>query len=332
MLRKAIFLSLSGLISGHAAADCTLARGTPTTLNLPAQTIAISADAAADTSTPIAGAIYTTASLGSAVGYDDCVAGIAGGRELVGLTETVATKLYKTNVPGIGVKVHLYNPESGGFGAYPTSYVVSFPNGEATGTYDWVAGRYYRVQFYKIADKLTLTDPTGDVVLNAGTLGYEWLGSDNVRPMTLFVNQIKIVSTPACTVEGSKTIDFGTVTPAMVSAGVERDLDFSLTCKTDYGTYSTTAGLTTTTPSSDLTYIKVTDAANNTDNLGIQILNSSGSAIKVDNTVLERVATTASDSAAQFNWKAKLINVSTGSSRPQNGNFTAQAEIVMSIN
>lgn len=332
MLRKAIFLSLSGLIAGNAAADCTLISGIPTTLSLPAQTIAISADAVADTTIPIAGAIYTTPPMGASVTYEGCLNGAPAGRRLIDLTDTVATRLYKTNVPGIGVKVHLYNPSSGGFGAYPADYNVTFEDGTAEGTANWAAGRYYRVQFYKVADKLTLTDPAGDVVLDAKTLAYEWVGSDSVRPMSLFVNQIKIVSTPACTVEDTKTIDFNTVTPAMVAAGVERDLDFSLNCKTDYGTYSTTASVTTTTPSTDSTYIKVTDAGGNMDNLGIQILNSSGGVMAVNGTVLERIATTASGTAAQFNWKAKLVNVSSGSSRPQNGQFTARAEIVLNIN
>ncbi|WP_158780628.1 fimbrial protein [Pantoea sp. BAV 3049] len=331
MLRKAIFLSLSGLIAGNAAADCTLARGAVTILNLPAQTIAISADAEASTTAPIASAKFTTSPTASAIGYDDCLAGTPAGRKLIGLSEEVTTRLFKTNVPGIGVKVHIYNPSTGSFGYYPIDYSVSFDNGESKGTWDWAAGSYYRVQFYKV-DKLTLTDPAGDVVINAGTLGYEWIGSDGVRPVSLFANQIKIVSTPACTVEDTKTIDFGTVTPAMVATGVEKPLDFSLNCKTDYGTYSTTASVTTTTPSTDSTYIKVTDASGNMDNLGIQILNSSGGVMAVNGTVLERIATTASDTAAQFNWKAKLVNVSSGSSRPQNGQFTARAEIVMNIN
>lgn len=330
MLRKVIFLSLSGLIANNAAADCTLTRGTPTILSLPAQTITISADAVTDLSNPIA--TFTTSSLGSSIGYDECVSGLAAGRVLIGLGEEAATRLYKTNIPGIGVKLHIYVPDSASFGYYPINYTLTFSNGESKGTWDWVAGSYYRIRFYKVDDTLTLSDPTGDIVLDSGTLGYEWLGADSVRPVSLFINQIKIISTPACTVENTKIIDFNTVTPAMVAAGVERNLDFSLTCKTDYGSYSTTASITTTTPSSDATYIKVTDADGNTDNLGIQILSNSGSVINVDGSILEKIASTSTNSAATFNWRAKLINTSTGSSRPQNGTFTAKAEIVLDIN
>jgi len=330
MLRKVIFLSLSGLIAGNAAADCTLARGTPTILSLPAQTITISADAVADLSTPVT--TLTTSSLGSAIGYDECVSNQAAGRVLLGLGEEVSTRLYKTNIPGIGVKLHIYVPEQASFGYYPIDYTLTFGNGENTGSWDWIAGSYYRIRFYKVADTLMLSDPAGDIVLDSGILGYEWLGTDAVRPVSLFINQIKIISTPACTVENTKTIDFGTVTPTMVAAGVERNLDFSLTCKTDYGSYSTTASITTTTPSSNATYIKVTDADGNTDNLGIQILSNSGSVINVDGSILEKIASTTTNSASKFNWKAKLINTSTSSSRPKNGTFTAKAEIVLDIN
>ncbi|MEW5290572.1 MULTISPECIES: fimbrial protein [Erwinia] len=332
MLRKVILLSFSGLAATNAAAECVLARGTPTTLTLAAQTITVSADAAADTSTPISGAIYTTSAIPTNIGYDGCVAGIPAGRVLIGLSEAVATKIFKTNIDGIGVKVQAYTGT--GFGNYPLDYTVSFSGGESTGTFDWKAGSYYRLQFFKTADTLSLSDPTGDVVLDAGSLAYEWVQDDATRGISLTINQIKVISTPACTFDSSKTIDFSTVTPAMLtSGGVEKPLVFGLTCKTDYGSYSANASITSTTSSTDNKYIRVTDSSGNSDNqLGIEIYNSSGGQMSLSGNVLEKSSTVASGVAAEFNWTAKLVNAGTDKTRPQNGSFTAQAEILLQLN
>lgn len=333
MLRKIIFLSLSGLIVSNAAAQCTLARGALTTLTLPAQTITISADAAADTSTPISGAIFTTSTIAN-IGYDDCISGTPVGRTLVGLNDQITTRLYKTNVDGIGVKVHYRSATSTGYSYYPNESTITFDNDETTGTWDWPTGSYFRVQFYKTSDTLGLSDTSGDVVLDAGTLAYEWIMDEATRPLTLNINQIKIISTPACTVDSSKTVDFSTVTPTMLSnEGVEKPLDFGLTCKTDYGTYSANASITSTASSTDSKYIQVTDSSGSSNNqLGIEIYNSSGILMTLNGNTLEKSSTVASGVAAEFNWTAKLVNTDTSKSKPQNGSFTAQAEILLQLN
>ncbi|MCX8958680.1 fimbrial protein [Erwinia psidii] len=332
MLWKAVFLSLSGLVAANATAQCTLARGKPITLVLPAQTITISADAVKDLSAPISGAEFVTSAISTNIGYDDCLAGTPAGRRLPGAGDIITTKIYKTNIEGIGVMVHLY--VGSGFGYYPIDYNVSYANGESTGTFDWKAGNYFRVRFFKTSDTLSLSDPSGDIVLDAGTLGYEWIMDEATRPMTLDINQIKIISTPACTTSESKTIDFSTVTPAMLTnGGVEKPLDFGMTCKTDYGTYSAIASVTSTASSTDSRYIQVTDSSGNSDNqLGIEIYNSSGSLMTLNGNTLEKLSSVASGVAAQFNWTAKLINTGSSKTRPQNGNFTAKAEILLQLN
>lgn len=333
MLRKVIFLLSSALLASNAAAQCTLARGAFTTLTLPAETITISADAVADTTNPIANGVFTTSTL-SNIGYDECPAGTPIGRSLVGLSETVATRLYKTNVEGIGVKVHYRSATAKGFSFYPNQSTVGFENNEPIGTWDWSTGSYYRLQFFKTSDTLSLSDSSDNVVLNAGPLAYEWIMSEATRPVTLNINQIKIISTPACTVDSSKTIDFSTVTHAMLkSGGIEKPLDFGLTCKTDYGTYSAQASISSSTSSTDSKYIRVTDASGNSDNqLGIEIYNSSGSLMILNGTTLEKSDTVASGVAAQFNWIAKLVNTGSGKTRPQHGKFTASAEILLQLN
>lgn len=332
MLKKIMFFTVSLLLAGEASAACELnpAFSSPMAREIGGTTIRISADAPNDASTPIA--TFDSAPFGQKISYINCFPGDIYGKSIIGLqNQDTTTKIFPTLVPGIGVKVQWSNGAA--FGNYPSSATI--PTDDQNGvSFTYPANSYFRVMFYKIADKVSLSNMNGDLILTPGEIAYNWVNAADPAnyAQKLTIGSFTIISTPACTVEDAKTIDFGTVTPAMVSAGVERNLDFSLTCKTDYGSYSTTAGVTTTTPSSDATYIKVTDAAGNTDNLGIQILNSTGGVMAVNNTVLEKMASTASDSAAQFNWKAKLINVSSGSSRPQNGQFTARAEIVMNIN
>ena len=89
--------------------------------------------------------------------------------------------------------------------------------------------------------------------------------------------------------------------------------------------------MTTPTPSADASYIRVSDAANNTDALGIEIYNSAGDLIKVDGSSTEQSAAKANNASMQFNWKAKLINAASAAARPQNGAFTARAEIILQI-
>ena len=328
MLRIILFLIVQALLAEAAHALCQLApdSASPQTLTIAAQTIIIRADAPGDTTTPIAS--YDSSATAGTIRYINCSQGNVHGKDVTYLTgQDTSTKIYPTRLPGIGIKIKDYN----GFAMsdLPSSGTIA-----EFGSAAFAAGSFFRIEFYKTKETLTLTQATGDELLPGGDLAYSYINSKDVAYYAKKLNTgvFKIISTPVCSTDNARTIDFGTVTPAIMKAGgVERNLDFSLSCKTDYGTWSAIAGIITTTPSSNGKYIKVTDAAKNSDALGIEIYDSTNRLLTVDGSTTEQSAATVSNASVQFNWKAKLIDTLTRNARPQNGQFTARAEIVIQI-
>ncbi|NEG61277.1 fimbrial protein [Pantoea agglomerans] len=327
MLRIYVFLFCAIVMSPGAWAACTLARGQPTQLAINAQTITITADAAIDTTTPIAQ--FDTPVTGSAIGYDDCIVGTEYGKRVVNLTgQDLSTRIYQTNIPGIGIKLLFSNGRA--FGNFPsTSYTRPVPGTEGNGTLDLAAGSFFRVQFFKTGN-IKLTDPAGNTIIPAGLLAYYYIVSDNPASyiINLTVGEMKLISTPTCTTDGTKTVDFNTVTPSLLKAGVTRDLGFSITCKSDYGSYAAKASMITNSPSSDGTYIRVLDATGNSDSLGIRITDGLNQLMNVNGTTTEDKNST-SQGPTEFTWKATLIPGK--SATPAGGTFTAAAEILFDI-
>lgn len=235
MLRKTVLLFMDVVFAPSTFATCTLARGQPTTLTIPSQMIVISADMMADTSAYIPGAKYDSNALTSPVGFDDCDNGTEYRKRPIGL------------IPGIGVK--LMSSNSTAMGGFPQTANIKFTL--PTGTFDYPVGSYCEIQFFKTSDTVTLKDPVnGDVVLPAGDLAYSYILADSLANFTMKLNigEIRIRSTPACTVDRpTKSIDFNNVTPTLLAAGVVRDLSFGITCKSDYGSYSAKASMTSST-------------------------------------------------------------------------------------
>ncbi|MCT4715760.1 fimbrial protein [Enterobacteriaceae bacterium H18W14] len=328
MLRIFVAMASAFIFSHGAEAACTLARGAPTTVTIPSQVIRIAADAPVDTSNPVAQ--YDSPTAGQNIGYDDCLAGTEYGKRVLNLIgQNSSTKIYQTNIPGIGIKILWNNSEA--FGNFPSTSYLSFKNGEQSGTFDFLAGSFYRVQFFKTEDILRLNNPQGDTVLPAAEIAYNYLRTEDPASyvMKLSIGEIKVISTPACTTDGTKTVDFNNVTPSLLSAGVVRNLDFAIVCKSDYGSYSAKASIVTNTPSSDASYIRVEDAAGNKDRLGIQITDGAGRAMKVDGSTSEQKTSITSQGPAEFAWNAKLIPANQPS--PAGGRFHAKAEIVFDI-
>lgn len=327
MLRIAIALLSTMLISPGAWAVCTLARGQPTPLAIASQTITISADAAIDSATPVAQ--YDSPAVGSDIGYDNCVNGSEYGKRVLNLLgQDLSTRIYQTNISGIGVKLLFSNGTA--FGNFPSTSYLNFSGNETVGTLDIPGQSFYRIQFFKTGN-LRLNNATGDTVLSPGQIAYNYLLNDNPANFTtnLTIGEIKVISTPSCTADNGKTVDFNTVTPTLLSAGVTRNLDFAIVCKSDYGTYSAKASMTTDTPSSDGSYIRVEDAAGNKDRLGIRITDGLNQLMKVDGSTSEQKSSITSQGPAEFSWKATLIPGNTAT--PAGGTFTAKAEIVFDI-
>lgn len=327
MLRIAITLCALALTPA-ASAVCTLARGAPTAVSIPSQVIRINANASTSTSTPIAE--FDSNQAGQNIGYDSCVVGTEYGKRVINLTgQDSSTRIYPTTIPGIGIKL-LWNNGTA-FGNFPSTSKLTISSGNQETTFDYVAASFYRIQFFKTANNLRLSDPNGDTVLPAGDIAYNYLMTADPASyiMKLAIGDIKIISTPTCDVDSAKTIDFNEVTPSLLSNGVSRKLDFNITCKSDYGTYSAAASMIADTPSSDGSYIRVKDAGGNLDRLGIKITDGSGKAMKVDGSTSEQKTSITSQGPAEFAWNATLF--ASGKTAPAGGTFNAKAEVVFDI-
>ncbi|WP_024562404.1 fimbrial protein [Siccibacter turicensis] len=333
MRKITIMIAVLCSLAMKAHADCDLSPttgGGPWIATIPAAIITVDANQPADTTNPIAQ--YDSPTQGYGQTYLHCMKGTPYGRDVYGLYGMDAsTLIYKTNVDGIGVKLSWSNGAN--LGTIPKDATYT-PTGEdkTQGDFMYPANSYFRVQFFKTTDSLTLTNADGDLVLPAGEIAYSWLKTKSPAAYTqqLNIGRILIVSTPSCTYSADQTIDFGTVTSnTLTSNGIERPLPFNINCRTDYGYYSASATLTTLTPSSDSSYIKVTDAGGKDDRMGIKIRNSKGEDMKVDGSSSEAINNKASTVPAQFNWTAILIP--TGTTPPTDGDFTAKAEIVLQL-
>lgn len=331
---RILIVGLAGVIFSSAAQAAAgeicwlnLEVGTsPTTLTVAAQTIYISADAASDTTASIGD--YYSPSTTAYIRYEFCNPGTPYGKRTENLSGVPSSdKIYPTNIPGIGVKLWFNNATAEG--AFPSDAKLSFPDNQP-GLFSVYPGSHYHIQFFKTSDRLRLKDPLGDTVLEPNEYGYNWLSTPLASSyfLKLYIDKIKIISTPVCTPDSAKNIDFDTVTPSLLKNGVERDLDFAITCKSDYGHYTARASITTNTPSSDASTIRVADASGNKDKLAIQITDSNGKAMKLDGTTSEQRSST-SQGPAEYSWKARLI--AGPKPAPAEGVFTAKAEIIFDI-
>ena len=325
MLRIAITLCALALMPS-ASAICKLTRGELTVVSIASQVIRINANAPVDTSTPVAE--FDSNPAGQDIGFNECEAGTEYGKRVLNLTgQDPSTRIYPTNIPGIGIKLLWSNGSA--FGNFPSTTQLKFPGGQAIGTFDYSASSFYRIQFFKTANNLPLS-PSGNTVLPAGDIAYNYLMTPTpTRVMTLNIGDIKIISTPTCNVASEKSIDFNEVTPSSLRNGVSRPLDFNITCQSDYGTYSATASMHTDTPSPDGSYIRVKDASGNLDRLGIKITDGAGKTMKLDGSTSERKNSIISQGAAEFAWKATLF--ASSKTAPAGGTFNAQAEVVFDI-
>ncbi|ARJ42246.1 fimbrial protein [Pantoea alhagi] len=327
MIRLAIALLSTILISPGAQAVCTLYLGQPTPLAITSKVITISSDEEINTTKPIAQ--YDSPTVGSKISYKDCIENTEYGKRVVNLLgQDPTTKIYQTNISGIGIKLLFSNGSA--FGNFPSTSHLHFNNGATVGTLDVPEQTFYRIQFFKTG-RIRLNNPTGDTVLPPGLIAYSYMLNDNLANFTtsLTIGEMKIISTPACTTDNAKTVDFNTVTPTLLSAGVTRNIDFAIVCKSDYGTYSAKASIITDTPSSDGSYIRVEDAAGNKDRLRIRITDGNKQLMKVDGTTYEQKSNITSQGPAEFSWEATLIPGNTA--KPAGGVFTAKAEIVFDI-
>jgi type 1 fimbria pilin len=335
---KKLCIILAGVgLASQANAACVIDLSTPdggttpTTLTTAPLNITIDAGAPADTTIFIPGAEANTSAQGTPVTYINCVTGELYGKETTAmLGANLGGGLFATNVDGIAIKPLWNNGGNPAFGKFPSQAPMSFST--PTGRFSYGPNSYFRIELYKTKPTLTL-NPGPNQVLPGGIIAYNWVSTTGIANFgqQLQIGAINITSTPSCTFDSNKQVDFQLVTGAKLKAGVDRPLDFDITCITDYGHYSATAAITTSTPSADGNYIKVRDSSGNDDKMQIKISDSTGAQLPLNGSRSEQKVNIASNAPAEFKWTARLEPVSPTVS-PSNGNFSAAAEIVLQVN
>lgn len=337
-MMKKIFIILAGVtLASQAQAACVIDLSTPgggttpTTLSTAPLTIHIDADTPADTSIFIPGAEANSNVQSTPVTYTGCVTGELYGKETTAmLGASLGNGLFPTNIDGIAIKPLWNNGSNPAFGRFPSQASMSF--GTPTGRFTYGPASYFRIEFYKTRPTLTL-NPGTNLVLPGGVIAYNWVSTTGIANygQQLQIGAVNLISTPACTFDGTKQVDFGLVTGAALRSGVDRRLDFDITCVTDYGHYTATAAITTPTPSTDGNFIKVRDNSGNEDKMQIKISDGNGVQLPLNGSRSEQKMNIASNTPAEFNWTARLEPVST-TVTPANGRFSAAAEIILQVN
>lgn len=325
------FLACCALVSIEVQADCTLListeknSGPPVTVNIASELLTMSADLPVDTSTPFKTLKSTEPP--HVVSYEYCADNAPFGYTVIGLPGP-AGNMYPTNIDGIGIKIRFDN----GFGGQRYLPYLGYTPADLVRLV-FRKNTLYFVDFFKTAETVKLKPNQINTVLNGGQLAYIWVLNESPASYAqmLEIGNITVVSTPACTFESTKSVDFNTVTPTMADSGVERPLNFEMNCKTDYGSYSVMASIVASARSADGKYIAITDAGGNNDRLKIKINDSEGENIAVDGTSLRKV-TSVNNIPAQFKWKATLLSSGPGNKKPTGGQFDARAEIVLQVN
>lgn len=329
-------LSVCLFFTASAGASCVISPlsglPVPHIFEVPDLTVNVDADQAASTTSPVTH--YDTAPQGYKVGYITCADGEAYGKSAMNLPPQGPGYIFPTNIPGIGLKIIWNNGQAFGTGQLPAPATMSFAP-SPTGSWVYSEASLYRIEIYKTAETLQLDSQGANIALVPNNYAYNWVMSDSINSAAqiLHIGAIQIASTPSCTFEGNKTVDFGTVTGNMLnaSAQVEKPLDFSIICRTDYGSYSTTASISSDSASSDNSYIKVQDSSGASDALAIRIKNSAGSDMMLDGSTGETLGSTGSTLPAEFHWKATLMSQPGAAKHPAEGVFTAHAEILLQV-
>lgn len=329
--RMKILMAFCALVSTTVQADCTLDtggesdRGPPVTFNLPAKVLNISADWPVDTAMPFATIVSPLA--GHAVTYIDCTPGVPYGGMPFGLPAPNGNNMFPTNIQGVGMKIRWDN----GSNKKDIPYSALLPMQLSRIVYP--ANSYFIVEVFKTSEVLNLVPNKENVVFYGGDSAYNFVGVNSMSnyAQKLNVGKITLTSTPACTFESTKNIDFNTVTPTLVDSGVERPLDFEMNCRTDYGRYSVVASIIADARTTDGKYITVTDAGGNKDRLRIEIKDDEGASIAVDGSSLRKIISN-DKVPAKFQWKATLASLNKTSKRPISGKFDAKAEIILQVN
>lgn len=238
---------------------------------------------------------------------------------------------YKTNIDGIGVQF-MASPTSGNGGdVLPRAEYLW---GSAPGTSPFVAilnPSTFTASFYKLG-KVDLSKggkyPDTLLLMSARDVGESRI--EAVTYVKYYMNNVSIVGVPVCKVDRPAVIDFNTVGAEAVRNGVSRNLDFGVTCDTDYGSYNVTATIDAAERTSDNKFIKVKDSKGDNNSLIIEISDSNNNKITVDGNTPKDISNVPGGQKAAFKWKA-LLKKQDGVPYPAQGPFNAAAIVTLNI-
>ena len=325
--RNSLLVVVSTLLSLKVMAACqwdpyhAFGVEKPTTLNISGTTLYVDANATTDAII----ATLNSSMQARQISYINCVPGESYGKTaLPPLQPTGTARYFTTNIAGLSVRPAWTNA-TGNFGYYPSFQTMPEKR------FNYPVNSYFRLEFIKTAPRLKLKDPKGDIALNAGVILRNWITVDTASTYAqlLQIGDIRIVSIPSCSLDGPRTVDFGDVAASDLKRGVVRDLNFSLTCATDYGSYSATASLSAASPNSDGT-IPAADSAGNSDRMKIQVTDSSNGKMPADGSLGETRLNVADSVPVNYRWKATLQEGN--GTLPEDGKLTARAEILLVVN
>lgn len=307
----------------------------PIALSLPiSNPVIIRADAPANSLVPLLNGdfLQSTQNTG-AVSLINCVKGVDpfGNSSSLNPLSNDLNANYQTNIDGLAIRAYNVIVQNDGYeneGGFPGRPNRVVPAERIT---DYNV--FMRIRLYKTREHLNLKNPNGDVLINATPMAFfRWYTRQTKPFWFLDLPEIRIVSTPVCTVSEPGEINFNQVSKENLEHGVTRNIQFGLNCITDYNNYSASASIQSTSATADGDFIKVTDNAGNTDRMKIRISDSNGQVMKVDGSTSDKQATAiTSNTTTNFAWKATLLPVA-GANTPELGDFTANAEIVIQVN
>lgn len=237
--------------------------------------------------------------------------------------------IYQTLVPGIGVSFQSRGV-TGGERDLPTpfSYYSDVPEGGYLKKV--IKPSYLSAKFYKMG-KIDLSatkyqEPAS--VLMPRKIGYAMM--TKLTYLEYFVGNIRVISTPVCTVDQPINIDYGIVTEEQTKIGFSKPLNFGMTCHSDYGAYKAISSIRSEDISDDKLSIRVTDLNNKNDSLMIEIRDNENNLVKVDGSVKLESASAQSGQRAEYKWKAVLKRRG-ASPAPAKGQFNASAIITLDL-
>jgi len=226
MLTLSCMALMLGAYAPQSQAACTLGEGIArNVINISLGNIVVSPDSKPSRVAPIAQRTYPISHKGNAL----LVCKESGGRALGSMHKGTVlddTSIYRTNIPGIGIRIGLRPGDSVGSFYFPYRWSLSGPGAETTiGNKGWI-----HVQLFKISDN------TGNGALEEGlyaTLYSQDAPGDALKVM--LTGRTTTIVTPSCTAVPTPPVQLGKVWKNLFSSAgstaAEQRFNIQLNCR-----------------------------------------------------------------------------------------------------